>query len=98
MHGSVLGYTGKEVTIRLGSAQSFPVNGTINHRIIINVNYSTSDSTLLGQKINAIMKIHSSNGTVIKTTSFPSGFTANKTDTARMVTNIPKSYAQKHYN
>ena len=94
MHGSVLGYTGKEVTIRLGSAQSFPVNGTINHRIIINVNYSTSDSTLLGQKINAIMKIHSSNGTVIKTTSFPSGFTANKTDTARMLTNIPKSHAQ----
>ncbi|HEX9320121.1 MAG TPA: hypothetical protein VF884_14400 [Nitrososphaeraceae archaeon] len=40
------------------------------------------------------MKVHASNGTVIKTTSFPSGFIANKTDSARLVTNIPKSYAQ----
>ncbi len=91
--GSVSGYTGKEVVISLGNAQSFPVNATTNNRIIVNVNYSTSDTTLVGQKINAVMKVHTSNGTVIKTTSFPSGFIANKTDSARMVTNVPKSYA-----
>ncbi|HEX9320011.1 MAG TPA: hypothetical protein VF884_13845 [Nitrososphaeraceae archaeon] len=81
------------MVISLGNAQSFPVNATTNNRIIVNVNYSTSDTTLVGQKINAVMKVHTSNGTVIKTTSFPSGFIANKTDSARMVTNVPKSYA-----
>lgn len=40
------------------------------------------------------MKIHSSNGSVIKTTSFPTGFTANKTDTAQLLTNIPRVLGQ----
>lgn len=40
------------------------------------------------------MKVYASNGTVIKTSSFPSGFIANKTDSAWMVTNIPKSHPQ----
>lgn len=94
MQGTVSGYTGKEVVIKIGNAQSIPVNGTSNHRIIVNVNYSVSDPILVGQKINSVTKVHASNGTVIRTTSFPSGFIANKTDSARMVTNIPKSSVQ----
>lgn len=35
------------------------------------------------------MKVHSSNGTVIKTTSYPLGFTANNTGTIQLLTNIP---------
>ena len=93
-HVSVSGYTGKEIAIKLGNAQSASVNGTTNNRITVNVSYSVSDPTLIGQKINAVMKIHSSNGTVIKTTSFPSGFIANKTDTAELLTNIPRASAQ----
>lgn len=91
---SVSGYTGKEIAIKLGNAQSASVNGTTNSRITVNVSYSVSDPTLIGQKINAVMKVHSSNGTVIKTTSFPSGFIANKTDTAELLTNIPRASAQ----
>jgi hypothetical protein len=91
---SVSGYTGKEIAIKLGNAQSASVNGTTNNRITVNVSYSVSDPTLIGQKINAVMKVHSSNGTVIKTTSFPSGFIANKTDTAELLTNIPRAGAQ----
>jgi hypothetical protein len=94
MQASVSRYTGKEIAIKQGNTQSAPVNGTTNHRIIVNVSYSVSDPTLIGQKINAVMKVHSSNGSIIKTTSFPSGFIANKTDTAELLTNIPKSYAQ----
>lgn len=93
-HVSVSGYTGKEIAIKLGNAQSASVNGTTNNRITVNVSYSVSDPTLIGQKINAVMKVHSSNGTVIKTTSFPSGFIANKTDTAELLTNIPRASAQ----
>lgn len=91
---SVSAYTGKEIAIKLRNAQSAPVNGTTNNRITVNVSYSVSEPTLVGQKINAVMKVHSSNGTVIKTTSFPSGFIANKTDTAELLTNIPKANAQ----
>ena len=91
---SVSGYTGKEIAIKLGNAQSASVNGTTNNRITVNVSYSVSDPTLIGQKINAVMKVHSSNGTVIKTTSFPSGFIANKTDTAELLTNIPRASSQ----
>jgi hypothetical protein len=71
----VLGYTGKEIVIKLG--------------IKVNVSFTVSDPTLIGQKVNAVMKVHPSNGSVIKTTSFPNGFIANKTDSVRMLTNIP---------
>ena len=40
------------------------------------------------------MKVHSSNGTVIKTTSYPLGFTANNTGTIQLLTNIPIAIAQ----
>jgi hypothetical protein len=54
-----------------------------------------SDPSIIGQKKlqEAVTKVHSSNMTVIKTTSFPFGFVANKTDTAELITNIPKSAA-----
>jgi hypothetical protein len=91
---TVLGYTGKEIVIKLENAQSYSVNGTNNNQIKVNVSFSVSDSTLIGQKINAVMKVHSSNGSVIKTTSFPTGFIANKTDTTQLLTNIPKALAQ----
>jgi len=93
-HETVLGYTGKEFVIKLGNIQSYPVNGTTHYQIKVNVSYSVSDPNLIGQKVNAVMKVHSSNGSVIKTTSFPSGFIANKTDTARLLTNIPIALAK----
>jgi hypothetical protein len=94
MQGTVSGYTGREVIIKLGNAQSAPINGTTNYKINVNISYAVSDPNLIGKKINAVMKVHESNGTVIKTTSFPSGFVANKTDTTRLLTIIPKVYAQ----
>lgn len=94
LQGTVLGYTGKEIVIKLGNAQSYPINGTTNYQIKVNVSFTVSDPTLIGQKVNAVMKVHSSNGSIIKTTSFPTGFIANKTDTAQLLTNIPKTLAQ----
>jgi hypothetical protein len=93
-HETVSAFTGKEFVIKLGSLQSYPVNGTAHFQIKASVNYSVSDSKFVGQRINAVMKVHSSNGSVIKTTSFPNGFIANKTDTARLLTNIPIALAK----
>ena len=94
IHGTVFGYTGKEIIIKLGNAQSAPLNGTVFYKIIVNISYTVSDPNLIGKRINAVMKVHALNGTVVKTTSFPSGFIANRADTARMVTNIPISIAR----
>ena len=94
VQGTVSGYSGKEFALNLGNAEFIPLNGTTNYQIKINVNYSVSDPALIGQKVNAVMKVHSADGKVIKTTSFPSGFAANITGTAQLLTNIPKIIAR----
>ena len=94
VQGTVSGYSGKEFALNLGNAEFIPLNGTTNYQIKINVNYSVSDPALIGQKVNAVMKVHSADGKVIKTTSFPSGFAANITGIAQILTNIPKIIAR----
>ncbi len=91
IQGSVSGYNGREIVIKLNNAQFAPLIGTDNYQVKIVVNYSVSDPTLVGQKINAVMKVYSSNGTLLKTTSFPAGLTANEMGTAQLLTNIPIS-------
>ena len=93
-YGTISAFTGNQSNIILGDAHFTPLTGTANYQIKINVNYSVSDPTLIGQKLNAVMKVHSSNGTVIKTTSYPLGFTANNTGTIQLLTNIPIAIAQ----
>ena len=93
VQGPVSGYSGMEFALNLGNAEFIPLNGTTNYQIKINVNYSVSDPNLIGQKVNAVMKVHAADGTVLKTTSFPSGFAANITGTTQMLTNIPKIIA-----
>ena len=94
VQGTVSGYTGKEIALKLGNAEFIPLNGTTNYQIKINVNYSVSDPILIGQKVNAVMKVRSADGTVLKTTSFHSGFAANITGTTQLLTNIPKIIAR----
>jgi hypothetical protein len=93
-YGSISAYAGNQSTITLGDAHFAPLNGTTSYQIKLYVKYSVSDPTLIGQKLNAVMKVHSSNGTVIKTTSYPPGFTANNTGTIQLLTNIPIAVAQ----
>ena len=38
-----------------------------------------TDPSLIGQTLNAVMKVHSADGSVIKTTSFPMEFITNST-------------------
>jgi len=94
VQGTVSGYTGKEIALKLGDAEFLPLNGTTNYQIKINVNYSVSDPILIGQKVNAVMKVRSADGTVLKTTSFHSGFAANITGHTQLLTNIPKIIAR----
>jgi hypothetical protein len=94
LHGLAAGYTGSEINIKLNNAQFVPLNGTSNYQIKVNVNYTVNEPSLIGKKINAVMKVHSSDGSILKTTSFPSGFTVNKTGMTQLLTNIPISSSQ----
>ena len=47
--------------------------------------------SLVGQKINAVMKVYSQNETLLKTTSYPDGFILNNTGSRQLLTNIPNS-------
>jgi hypothetical protein len=88
------GYHGKEVSISLKDAIFTPVLGTTNYQIKVLVNYTISDPALISQKLNAVMKVHSANGTILKTTSFPAGFNVTKNGTQQLLTNIPMSKIQ----
>jgi hypothetical protein len=91
---SVDGYHGKEVTISLKDAIFAPVLGTTSYQVKVLINYTISDPALIGQKLNAVMKVYSANGTILKTTSFPAGFNATKNGTQQLLTNIPVSKIQ----
>jgi len=93
-YGTISAFTGNQSNIILGDAHFAPLTGTGNYQIKINVNYSVSDPALIGQKLNAVMKVHASNGSVIKTTSYPLGFTANSSGTIQLLTNVPIALAK----
>lgn len=49
----------------------------------------TNDTSGLNNKtINAVMKIYSINGTLLKTSSYPQGFNYNSTESIKVATNI----------
>ena len=90
----VSAYTGGEISIKLNNTQFTRINDTGNYQIKVSVDYSVSDPTLIGQKINAVMKVYSSDGSLLKTTSFPGGFPVNRTGGTYLLTSIPVSPAQ----
>ncbi|MDQ5868400.1 MAG: hypothetical protein M3530_01585 [Thermoproteota archaeon] len=88
---SIFAYHGEEVIITLNSAYFTALTESGNHQVKVITNYTISNSSIAGQKMNAVMKVYSVNGTLLKTTSFPTGFIINKTGTAQLLTNIPDS-------
>ena len=50
---------------------------------------TTADSAGLNNKtLNAVMKVYSINGTLLKTSSYPQGFNYNNTESIKLATNI----------
>ena len=90
----VSAYTGGEISIKVNNTQFTRLNDTGNYQIKVFVDYSVSDPALIGQKINAVMKVYSSDGSLLKTTSFPGGFPVNRTGGTYLLTSIPVSPAQ----
>jgi hypothetical protein len=85
-------YHGQEVLLALDSAQFIPrLNTTEGSQVKVLVNYTVNtvnDPSIVNQTINAVMNVYTSNGTLVKTSSFPAGFTANKFGTQQLATTI----------
>ncbi|HVE36882.1 MAG TPA: hypothetical protein VNA18_01655 [Nitrososphaeraceae archaeon] len=64
------------ITLSAGNSSFTPLTNTDANQVRVNIEYSVEDESLQNQVINAVMAVFAPNGTLLKTTSFPSGFTA----------------------
>lgn len=64
------------ITISAGNSSFYPLTNTDANQVKVNIDYTVDDESLQNQVINAVMAVFSPNGTLLKTTSFPTGFTA----------------------
>ena len=82
-----------------GIIQTFPMEIDYAHFIsplnqdnqvkVLLKSLTTNDTAGLNNKtINAVMKIYSINGTLLKTSSYPQGFNYNSTEPIKLATNI----------
>jgi hypothetical protein len=82
-----------------GVIQTFPMQIDYAHFIsplnqdnqvkVLLKSLTTNDTTGLNNKtINAVMKIYSINGTLLKTSSYPQGFNYNSTESITLATSI----------
>ena len=94
LHQSVSANHGKEIVLKSNDAQFFLVPNKNVHQIKLTTTYSVSDPTTIGKQISGTMKIYTTNGTLLKTTSIPNGFMAEKNSFQQFVTTLPNSTAQ----
>jgi hypothetical protein len=53
-----------------------PLTNTDANQVRVGVEYTIEDESVENEIINAVMKVYAPNGSLIRTTSIPSGFTA----------------------
>ena len=88
---SIFANHGEEIDLKFSDAQFLILPGKNIHQVEFTTTYSVSDSDTVGKVINGIMEIYTDNGTLVKTTSIPNGFKADKTGFQQFVTSLPVS-------
>lgn len=73
----VVAQTGRDISISLANSSFVPLNSSVN-QLKVSVKYDI-ENPLQDSKINGVMKVYASNGTLVKYSSFPNGFLANQT-------------------
>ncbi|HEX2305607.1 MAG TPA: hypothetical protein VHH33_04920 [Nitrososphaeraceae archaeon] len=91
---SVFANHGKEIILKLNDAQFYLPQGKNVQQVKLTTTYSVSDPATVGKQIGGTMKIYTSNGTIIKTTSIPNGFKVDKSGFQQFVTSLPNSTIQ----
>lgn len=79
---------GQELSLILNSGHFIPLSVDDGNQVTVSVNYTTNNSTIIDNTINAVMKVYAPNRTAIKLTSFPNGFIANSSGLQEIKTTI----------
>lgn len=84
---------GRPIAIKLNYAHFVPLtNNSHLHQVKVIVVYSFTPSLVAMNGVqNAVMKVYASNGTLLKTTSYPDGLKLNATGRAQLATAIAES-------
>jgi hypothetical protein len=85
---------GKEIVLKFNDAQFFLTLGKNIQQVKLTTTYSVDDTNIIGKQISGTMKIYTQNGTLIKTTSIPNGFRADKSGFQQFVTGFTASSVQ----
>ena len=83
----VMAQNGNDISISLENASYVQLNNTAS-KLNVLVNYDVENKTLQDERINGVMKVYASNGTLVKYSSFPDGFLANKTGVVEFKTTL----------
>lgn len=102
-HFISLEYADSLIQYSYGIIQKFPIEIDYAHFIsplnqdnqvkvllksLVTNDVTGSNNNNNNQSINAVMKVYSTNGTLLKTTSFPSGFNYDDLESIKLATNI----------
>jgi hypothetical protein len=85
---NVFGQSPKGIIIKLSYAHFIPLSTSKGHQIKIIVNYTANDTKNINTTINGVMKVYALNGTLLRTSAFPSGFKAQNFGTAQFATSL----------
>jgi hypothetical protein len=83
----VIAYHGQEISISLDHSEFIPL-GEVGNQVNVFSNYTVNDPSFVNQKINSVMKVYATNGTLVKTSSSAEGFIVNQTGSQHLVTTI----------
>jgi hypothetical protein len=64
------------IVISIANSSFVPLTNTDANQLRVSVEYTIENETLENELINAVMKVYATNGSLIRTTSIPNGFTA----------------------
>src|SRR5215211_8560268 len=67
---------GEEITLTLYNSSFGSLTSGGGNQVSVFANYKLNDNSIAGQTINAVMEVYAPNGTLIRTSSYPSGFVA----------------------
>jgi hypothetical protein len=65
----------ERIVISLSNSSFVPLTNTDANQVRVGVDYTIEDESIENEMINAVMKLYAPNGSLIRTTSIPSGFT-----------------------
>ena len=89
----LVAYHGQEISISLDHAEFIPL-GEVGNQVNVFSNYTVNDPSFVNQKINSVMKVYATNGTLIKTSSSADGFIVDQIGMERHATTIMNSTLQ----